>query len=281
MKIAALADIHGNYQALIAVIDHVERWKPDLVFVLGDIINRGPRSRDCLHLIQQKMESDSWQTITGNHEQYVLGSGSPDSPRAGNQFELRRIIHWTYQSLSPGDLESIKELPLEIETQLPGNQIVKAVHASMGGIRVGIYPDSSRKEILDLIQPDVNLFLVGHTHQPLVRTIGKTTVINAGSIGLPFDGNTLAGYAQITQDRDQWAGKIIRLEYDQEAACQDFLSTQFIPQGGPLAELVLTELKIGWPQLSRWFHRYEQAVLDHKISIEDAVEQYLEYPNLK
>ena len=55
MKIAALADIHGNYQALIAVIDHVERWKPDLVFVLGDIINRGPCSSDCLQLIQQKI----------------------------------------------------------------------------------------------------------------------------------------------------------------------------------------------------------------------------------
>ncbi len=281
MKIAALADIHGNYQALIAVIDHVERWKPDLVIVLGDIINRGPRSRDCLHLIQQKMGSDSWQSIAGNHEQYVLRFDSPDAPRDGNQFELLRIIHWTYQSLSLSDLQSVKELPLEIETQFPGNQIVKAVHASMGGIRVGIYPDSSREEILDLIQPDVNLFLVGHTHQPLVRTIGKTTVINAGSIGLPFDGNTLAGYAQVTGNGNQWTGKIIRLEYDQEAARQDFISTQFITQGGPLAELVLTELKIGSPQLSHWFHRYEQAVLDHKISIEDAVEQYLKNPNLK
>jgi putative phosphoesterase len=184
MKIAALADIHGNYQALIAVIDHVERWKPDLVFVLGDIINRGPCSRDCLHLIQQKIEPDSWQAITGNHEQYVLRFDSPDAPRDGNQFELSKIIHWTYQSLSPVDIQSVKELPLEIETQLPGNQIVKAVHASMGGIRIGIYPDSSQKEILDLIQPEVDLFLVGHTHQPLVRTIGKTTVINAGSIHL-------------------------------------------------------------------------------------------------
>ena len=281
MKIAALADIHGNYQALIAVIDHIERWKPDLVFVLGDIINRGPCSRECLHLIQQKIESDSWQTITGNHEQYVLRFDSPDAPRDGNQFELSKIIHWTYQSLSPGDIQSVKELPLEIETQLPGNQTVKAVHASMGGIRIGIYPDSSQKEILDLIQPDVDLFLVGHTHQPLVRTIGKTTVINAGSIGLPFDGDTRAGYAQITRKGNQWTGKIIRLEYDQEAARQDFYSTQFIPQGGPLAELVLTEMKIGWPQLSHWFSRYEQAVLDHKISIEDAVRQYQKNPNLK
>ncbi len=281
MKIAALADIHGNYQALIAVIDHVERWKPDLVFILGDIINRGPRSRDCLHLIQQKLESDSWQAITGNHEQYVLRFNSPDAPRAGNQFELLRMIYWTYQSLSPGEVQSVMELPLEIETQLPGNQIVKAVHASMRGIRVGIYPNSSRKEILDLIQPDVNLFLVGHTHQPLVRTIGKTTVVNVGSIGLPFDGDTRAGYAQIRQEDNQWISKIIRIEYDLEAARQDFFSTQFIPEGGPLAELVLTELKIGWPQLSHWFRLYEQAVLDHKISIEDAVELYLKNPNLE
>ncbi len=281
MKIAALADIHGNYQALIAVIDHVERWKPDLVFVLGDIINRGPRSRDCLHLIQQKLESDSWQTIAGNHEQYVLRFDSPETPRSGNQFEMYRIIYWTYQSLSPGDIQSIKEMPLEIETPLPGNQIVKAVHASMSGIRVGIYPDSSQKELLELIQPDVNLFLVGHTHQPLIKTIGKTTVINAGSIGLPFDGDTRAGYAQITGENRQWTGKIIRLEYDQEAARQDFYSTQFIPQGGPLAGLVLTEMNIGWPQLSHWFRRYEQAVLDHEISVEDAVEQYLKNPNLK
>lgn len=281
MKIAALADIHGNYQALITVIDHVERWNPDLVFILGDIINRGPRSRDCLHLIQQKLESDSWQAITGNHEQYVLRFNSPDAPRAGNQFELLRMIYWTYQSLSPGEVQSVMELPLEIETQLPGNQIVKAVHASMRGIRVGIYPNSSRKEILDLIQPDVNLFLVGHTHQPLVRTIGKTTVVNAGSIGLPFDGDTRAGYAQIRQEDNQWISKIIRIEYDLEAARQDFFSTQFIPEGGPLAGLVLTELKIGWPQLSHWFRLYEQAVLDHKISIEDAVEQYLKNPNLE
>jgi hypothetical protein len=39
-------------------------------------------------------------------------------------------------------------------------------------------------------------------------------------------------------------------------------------------------MKIGWPQLSHWFHRYEQAVLGHKISIEDAVKQYLKDPNL-
>jgi len=156
MKIAALADIHGNYQALITVLEHVESWKPDLVIVLGDIINRGPRSRDCLHLIQEKLASPSWHAITGNHEQYVLRFGDPEAPKSGPEFETLRIIHWTYQSLSSADIQSVKELPLEFETLLPGNQRLKAVHASMAGIRVGIYPSSSREEILNRIQPEMD-----------------------------------------------------------------------------------------------------------------------------
>ena len=78
MKIAALADIHGNYQALITVLEHVERWDPDLVLVLGDTINRGSRSKDCLNLIQQKQIEESWLVIKGNHEEYVLEFDDPD-----------------------------------------------------------------------------------------------------------------------------------------------------------------------------------------------------------
>ena len=96
MKIAALADIHGNYQALITVLDHVERWKPDLVLVLGDTINRGPRSKECLHLIQDKQNEESWQVIKGNHEEYVLEFDHPDAPRTGPRFEMMEIIFWTY-----------------------------------------------------------------------------------------------------------------------------------------------------------------------------------------
>ena len=110
MKIAALADIHGNYQALITVIHHVEAWNPDLVIVLGDIINRGPRSLDCLYLIQEKEKSNSWQVIKGNHEGYVLNFVNPKTPRSGPQFETRKIIYWTYSNLSSGDLQNIKNI---------------------------------------------------------------------------------------------------------------------------------------------------------------------------
>jgi putative phosphoesterase len=275
MKIAALADIHGNYQALITVIDHVERWDPDLVLVLGDTINRGPRSKECLHLIQQKQNDESWLVIKGNHEVYVLDFDKPDAPKSGPQFEMLKIIYWTYQGLSPEDISAVKDMPEDINIQLPDGGNLTAVHASLAGIRVGIYPDHDLNDLQNLIEPTADLFLVGHTHQPLVRKVDNTLIVNAGSIGLPFDGDTRTGYAQLVQSSNDWGADLVRFSYDLEAARNDIHNSNFIPDGGPLAKLVQTELEIAWPQLSYWFKQYEDLVIQGEIEIEDAVQEFL------
>jgi putative phosphoesterase len=279
MKVAALADIHGNYQALITVLDHVEDWNPDLVLVLGDTINRGPRSTECLHLIQKMEREKSWQVLRGNHEQYVLEFDEPNAPVTGPRFEMLRIIYWTYQKLSAEDIQAVKGQPFELDIPLPDLGKLKAVHASQGGIRTGIYPNHDKDHLLKIIDTEANLFLVGHTHQPLVREVDKTLVVNAGSIGLPFDGDNRTGYAQLTHNGKNWRAKIIRFEYDLEEARNDFFRTSFIPDGGPLAGLVLTELDLAWPQLSYWFKKYEKSILNGEINIQSAVDEFQKDPH--
>jgi len=281
MKIAALGDIHGNYQALITVLDHVDRWRPDLVLVLGDIINRGPRSRECLHLIQERGKSPAWHIIKGNHEGYVLNMEDPALPHSGMEYELRRVIHFTYEALSSEDIQAVKDLPVQISQETAGDQLVWACHASSAGDRIGIYPDTPGLDLPGLINTDANLFLVGHTHQPFIRKWEKTTIINTGSVGLPFDGNLRASYAQLTYHNQSWQGKIVRIDYDQKAAEDDFYTSGFIPQGGALADLILAELRLGWPQLSKWFRRYETAILAGEISPQEAVAEFLLNPNIE
>jgi len=281
MKIAALGDIHGNYQALITVLDHVDGWQPDLVFVVGDIINRGPRSRDCLHLIQEKGISPTWHIIKGNHEGYVIKSEDPALPHSGLKYELRKVIHFTYDSLSSEDIQAVKDLPEEIALDTEGDQLVWACHASSAGDRIGIYPDTPEPALPGLINPDANLFLVGHTHQPFIKSWEKTTIVNTGSVGLPFDGDTRASYAQLTYQNHSWQGEIVRIDYDQKAAGDDFYNSGFIPQGGALADLILAELQLGWPQLSKWFRRYEAPVLGGEISPQKAVAEFLLNPNIE
>ena len=72
MKLAVLSDIHANYVALEAVTDHIESWGPDFVVVAGDIVNRGPRSGDCLDFLLEKQRTSGWEIIRGNHEDYVI-----------------------------------------------------------------------------------------------------------------------------------------------------------------------------------------------------------------
>lgn len=281
MKIAALGDIHGNYQALITVLDHVENWKPDLIFVLGDIVNRGPRSKECLDLIQDRSVNPAWHVIKGNHEGYVLKYEDPEYCRQGVEFDLKQVIHWTYESLTRDDLAVLKRLPTEIRIDLSGPGIVEAAHASTAGDRIGIYPNTPDNKLAGLISEESRLFLVGHTHQPLVRLYNSTLVINTGAIGLPFDGDRRAAYAQIEYNQDTWQGKVIRVPYDLNAAEDDFYRTGFIPQGGPIAELILKELQLGWPQLGKWYGKYETGVRDGEISLKDAVYEFLKNPNIE
>jgi len=281
MKIAALGDIHGNYQALITVIDHVETWQPDVVLVLGDIVNRGPRSKDCFDLIQEKSTRAGWQVIKGNHEGYVLNFLDPSFSREGADFALRQVIYWTYQSLTRNDLDSLSDLPEEIGIDSEREGLIQAAHASTAGDRIGIYPHTPDSKMKGLIPTEADLFLVGHTHQPLVRTFEGTLVVNTGSVGLPFDGDTRAAYAQISHQNGSWVADITRVAYDLESAAADYYHSGFIPEGGPLAELILAELQLAWPQLGKWFHKYETAVREGQVNLQKAVYEFLKNPNIE
>ncbi|MCB0186892.1 MAG: metallophosphoesterase, partial [Caldilineaceae bacterium] len=69
MRIALLADIHGNMPALEAVLDELERLQPDYVLINGDLINGIPFSAAVVDLVQQHAD---WVVVRGNHEFYYL-----------------------------------------------------------------------------------------------------------------------------------------------------------------------------------------------------------------
>ena len=110
MKIAVLSDIHGNFPALEAITDHIERWTPDLVFVAGDIVNRGPRSHHCLWFLEGKQRDNSWKIIRGNHDDYVISREDPKDPKQGPRYELFKPAHFIYQQLN-NDVSGLKSLP--------------------------------------------------------------------------------------------------------------------------------------------------------------------------
>jgi putative phosphoesterase len=274
MKVAVLADIHANFVALETVLDHVEAWGPDEVIIDGDVVNRGPRPAECLQLISEKQRSSGWKLVRGNHEDYVISQASPQAARSGPAFEVHKASYWTLKQLD-FSVEALKAMPDYQELHDPAGESVYITHGSLSGIRDGIYPEMSDSELSQRILSDIPMFCVGHTHRPLVRSLNGTLVVNAGSVGLPFDGDTRPSYAQLTWHRDGWRARIVRLDYDLAAAEQDFFQSGYYPQAGPLVELVLIELRTASSQLYHWSIRFQQQAFEGEISMQESVRRYL------
>jgi putative phosphoesterase len=274
MKVAVLADIHANLIALETVIDHVEAWGPDEVIIDGDVVNRGPRPAECLQRIAEKQRSAGWKLVRGNHEDYVISQAAPQAARSGPAFEVHKASYWTLKQLG-FSVQALKAMPFQQQLIDPAGERVYITHGSLLGTRDGIYPEMSDRDLTQKIPTHTPMFCVGHTHRPLVRSLNGTLVVNAGSVGLPFDGDTRPSYAQLTWHRDGWQARIVRLDYDLAAAEEDFYRSGYYPQAGPLVDLVLIELRTASSQLYNWSARFQQDAMLGNISMQDSVRRYL------
>ncbi|MCA9919853.1 MAG: metallophosphoesterase family protein [Anaerolineales bacterium] len=279
MKIAVISDIHGNMPALETVTADIEKWQPDQVIVDGDIVNRGPLSRASLEWVLARQAQDGWHIVKGNHEDYVLECAN--SKAVGPEFEVRQFAHWAYEQVVEY-VPVIAQFPEQKSVFAPDGSELRVVHGSMRDNRDGIYPQTTDKELREQIAPPPAVFVTGHTHRSLIRQIDETTVVNIGSVGASFDGNRALSYGRFTwQANTGWTAEIVRLPYDYERIEADYLTSGFLDGAGPMAQLMLVELRRAGGLVYRWATRYQDAVLAGKISLKESVRQVLQDEDLR
>jgi predicted phosphodiesterase len=276
VKIAVFGDVHGNLASYEAVSDDIERWKPDLVVSTGDIINRGPSPAPCLEHVEAHRLADGWRTLRGNHEDYVIHQSSPEAPRTGLEFDLYYQSYWTLLRIG-GEVGRIKAWEDLVEIDGPAGTLVRIAHGSILGNDVGIFPNNAQDELLERGgEPAPAIFCAGHTHTAFVRRIGGTLFVNAGSVGIPFDGDWRAGYARLSYDNGGWEGEIVRVAYDRSRTLTEYRESGFLEEAGPIARLVLAEYVFARSQLFSWHREYFNRVLAGETDIETAVREQLE-----
>lgn len=276
MKIAVLSDIHGNMPALIAVSEHIESWQPDLVVVNGDIVNRGPCSQATLRFVLDKREKEGWHLLRGNHEDFLLRFGPLDPTLDGPVLEINRFVHFAYNQLN-GEIEALVEMPERFSWFAPDNSEFRVIHGTMRGNRDGIYSELTDDELRQRIKPTPAVFVTGHTHQPLIRQIDETLVVNSGSVGAPFDLDWRPSYGRFTWESEQgWQAEIARVEYDRALVELDFVRSGFLQEGGPLAQIMLIELRRARGLIHHWASQYEDAVKAGEISLTESVQLVLQ-----
>jgi putative phosphoesterase len=280
MKIAVLSDIHGNLPALQTVSEDIEKWRPDLVVVNGDVVNRGPLSLDCLRFVQAQQQRHRWRVVRGNHEDYLLECALPNAPRSGPHFEVWRFAFWTYDQLN-NDVTALQAMPDQFSWLAPDGSEFRVRHGSMRNNREGIYDDATDELLYHQIAPVPAVFVTAHTHRPFIRRFNDSLVVNVGSVGAPFDQDQRASYGRFTWARDGWRAEITRLPYDIAQTERDYVESGFLADAGPLAQLTLVELRRAGGLIHRWATRYQNAVLAGEIGMEQSVKELLRDEDLK
>ena len=226
MKIAILADIHGNSIALDQVLKDIESIGVDEYWLLGDFAAIG---HDPVGVLERISNLPHAHFIHGNTDRYLVTGELPwpqfldvtkDPELAHLHIHVARSFAWSTGAVgATGWMPWFRNLPLEMCFTLPDGSRVLAVHAAPGtDDGMGININTSDEELSMLISGvDADILLVGHTHLPFDRTSRMVRVVNPGSISNPFPPDLRASYVILQADRD--GTKIVhrRVEYDREA----------------------------------------------------------------
>jgi len=193
MTIGFISDIHGNYEALKAVIKALDSLNVSEIYCLGDVVGYYSQINECCELLQQR----NIPTIMGNHDWYMAGGGfCPRSQSVNDCLEYQRSI------ISNKNLQWLQSLPPHLQ-----RNGIHMVHGGWGNpIDEYVKPTAEYFE-----KVEGKLLVSGHTHIQGVYHFPDKTYCNPGSVGQPRDGDPRAAFATFND-----CFELHREEYDME-----------------------------------------------------------------
>lgn len=224
--IALISDIHGNIDALNAVLEDIEKHNADIITCLGDIVGYGGAPRECVENIKR----NCYPVLMGNHEVYTA------LPIDIDEFSdpVARGIQIAREQLSEDQLKWMRELSIVIEL---GEATI--THASLDEPAEFNHILRTEDAQAHFKFQETPICFIGHTHVPIIMEETATGVdcydppeefisldpyfnyvVNVGSVGQPRDGDPRACY--VLYDTDRAAIRYRRVPYGLAAARSRF-----------------------------------------------------------
>ena len=240
MRYVIFGDIHGNLEALEAVMEKMANEKPDQYICIGDLVGYGANPNECM----DKVLALNPVLVAGNHDYAAAGMLNVDF---FNTYAYK-AIEWTKQQLTAEHKEVLQKMKL-----LQKINNVTVVHATPYNPEMFEYMENNYDAQLAFTYLPTSICFVGHSHIPISFTVSRGTIsfsiepytvvknnnkviINIGSVGQPRDENPEAAYA--VYDVDESMVWIKRVEYDIQKA-----SGKIIKAGLP--EILAERIKYG------------------------------------
>lgn len=219
MRVAALYDIHGNLPALEAVLEEIQRIGMDEVVIGGDVLV-GPMQVECLERLRSLWIPTAY--IRGNADREAVatrrGQENPKLP----PFALE-MLRWSARQLRDDDARFVATWPLTAALEIPPLGRVLFCHATPRDDDEGFTATTPEDRLVPIFEAaNADIVVCGHTHMQFDRMVGRTRVVNAGSVGMPFGPPFGACWILLGDDIE-----LRQTEYDHEAAAERIRATEY------------------------------------------------------
>lgn len=229
MKLALLADIHSNLEALNACLDHAQRHGAERFVFIGDLVGYNADPVAVVERISALARDQGAIVVQGNHDEGALSGSTPSMNEAA-----ARAIEWTRAQLKPSQAAFLASLPL---TQRLDNLFF--VHASAAAPERWSYIFDGQRARMSIEAAKASHVFSGHVHDPVLYYLGRDGQPQAfvpvpgvpipvsshrkwlaivGSCGQPRDGNPAASYAIMDSAKDLLT--FYRVPYDYASAAR-------------------------------------------------------------
>jgi putative phosphoesterase len=206
MRVAALADVHGNLPALEAVLREVEHESPDLIVFCGDVAS-GPMPAETIDALRRLSGA---RFVQGNADRGLVGEfDGREKPAMPGP-----MADWCARQIDRGQRDFLDTFAATIAIDgVDGIGRVLFCHATPRNDTDVFTVETPDDRVAFLMSGvDADLVVCGHTHMQFDRRAGNLRIVNPGSVGMPY-GEPGAYWAMLGPDVS-----LRRTEYDREAA---------------------------------------------------------------
>ncbi len=285
MKIAIISDVHGNYPALLAVINDAIKNNVDHFIFAGDYIFDLPYPNEVTELIRSLINAF---VIQGNKEGYLKKLSKENQNNWIH--DQMGAVYQTYRELNPENFSYLANLNECCYVSLPYHGKVYVTHyikdifgeqkktdcsssrfkkymreKSFTHEQFLNYVDSmlkNKKVINGISDIDVNVIVFGHSHLQWHSNCNDKLIINPGSCGQPLDFNVMASYSILEDTEASLKVEEKRVCYDIEQTISFSKATEIYKKGRIWCELVFSAMRTGEDSFSDFFELAESIAND-------------------
>jgi putative phosphoesterase len=229
--VAVIADVHGNAAALDAVLAEIARSDVDAVVVAGDVVPGAQPSE----VLSRLRALGTARFVRGNGDREAV-----EAFDAGVRFDpaddvAPRMAAWTAERIDRAERDFLAGFEAVVTLEVEGVGAVLVCHGTPGSderMLTSLTPEDAAARELAGVEADV--VVGGHTHAQYDRRVGAVRLVNAGSVGLPYEGRGGAFWLMLGPDVE-----LRRTDYDVESAAAEMAASGFVDAWAEATEMLL------------------------------------------